>query len=173
MKHTEVKKTLADREISNQLAKIIYSMQEKDSLKFRMKVVDSQIGNIMNAIKVGIFTKGVKDELQKLEDEKELLESTMDKEVVRHRKFTKEKIRAAIEIMSDFPTENDAKKRMLIGHFVEMIVVYKDGKVKIFPNIFGTKTTIAAVEEQALGVRTEGVALRQSCGIRTPCIRNK
>lgn len=167
-----VKKALADRETSNQLTKIIYSMQEKDSpemasLKSRIKVVDSQIGNVMNAIKAGIFTKGVKDELQKLEDEKELLESTMDKEVVRHRKFTKEEIRAAIEIMSDFPTENDAKKRMFIGHFVERAVVYKDGKVKIFANIFGTKTTIEAVEEQALGVRTEGVVLRQFESVRT------
>lgn len=167
-----VKKALADREISNQLAKVIYSMQEKDSpemasLKSRMKVVDSQIGNIMNAIKAGIFTKGVKDELQKLEDEKEILESTMDKEVVRHRKFSKEEIRAAIEIMSDFPTENDAKKRMFIGHFVERVLVYKDGKVKIFANIFGTKTTIEAVEEQALGVRTEGVVLRHRSFLRT------
>ncbi len=160
-----VKKALADREISTQLAKIIYSMQEKDSpevasLKSRMKVVDVQIGNIMNAIKAGIFTKGVKDELQKLEDEKESLQNTMDKEIVRHRKFTKEEIRAAIEIMADYPTENDAKKRMFVGHFVEKVIIYKDGNVKIFANIFGTKTTIEAIEEQVLGVRTEELLLR-------------
>ena len=69
--------------------------------------------------------------------------------------------------MADYPTENDAKKRMFVGYFVEKVIVYKDGNVKIFANIFGTKTTIEAIEEQALGVRTEELLLRHQIPMRT------
>ncbi len=162
---TAVRQALADDEFANELSKAVYALQEKDSpevssLKASLRTVETQIGNIMNAIKAGIFTKSVKEELQNLEDEKERMEKTLQIEFVHHRKFTKAEIKAAIQIMSEYPVENDSKKTSFINHFVDKVLIYKNGNVRIYTNLFGTKTTIDAIDEAVSGVRPEAPLLR-------------
>jgi site-specific DNA recombinase len=161
-----VRQALADDEFASELAKAVYALQERESpevssLRASLKTIDMQIGNIMNAIKAGIFTNGIKEELQNLEDEKERMNKTLQSELIHHRKFTKAEIKGAIQIMSEYPVDDDSKKRSFICHFVDKVVVYKNGNVKIYSNLFGTKTTIEAIDDASLEVRSGELLLRQ------------
>ncbi len=168
-----VRNALADDEFASELAKAVYALQDKESpevssLRASLKTVETQIGNIMNAIKAGIFTNGIKEELQNLEDEKERMTKTLQSELIHHRKFTKAEIKCAIQIMSEYPIESDAKKASFVCHFVDKVLVYKNGTVRIYANLFGTKTTIEAIDEATSEVRPGDLLPRQFDYIRTP-----
>ena len=162
-----VKEVLRDDENSERLAKVIYGLQGKEtpemtSLKERANQTDVEIGNIMTAIKAGIFTKTTKGELEKLEGEKDEVEASINKEAIHHRAYSKAEIKVALQILADYNAETDAQKRAFVATFINRVVVYKTGKIRIYANIFGASTEIQTLDKAINGVRTGTLLPRHS-----------
>lgn len=132
LKHPDTLKVLTDN---------IYKLQDRESpeetsIKDRLKQVDKEIGNIMNAIKAGIFCDTTKEELLKLEGEKKSLDESLSKVQHSYRKFTKEEVRAAIELCQDLPVNTDVQKTSFVTRFVKKVEVYKDGRIVVEADLF-------------------------------------
>lgn len=133
LKHNDILKPLVDN---------IYRLQDKESIeessiKERLKQVDKEIGNIMNAIKAGIFCDTTKEELFKLEDEKKSLSNSLSKIQHSYRRFTKEEIKAAIELTEGAPVETDTQRTAFVTRFVNKVEVFNDGRVLVDASLFG------------------------------------
>ena len=137
LKHPDILKALVDN---------IYKLQDRESpeessIKERLKQVVKEIGNIMNAIKAGIFCDTTKEELLKLEGEKKSLDNSLSKVQHSYRKFTKEEIKAAIELTQDLPVETEIQRTSFVTRFVNRIDVYKDGRIIVKADLFGYDAT--------------------------------
>ncbi|MCI1245038.1 MAG: recombinase family protein [Bacilli bacterium] len=144
-----LKDTFRDSDTSAFLANRLFGAQSKGtaeaaSITDRLATVQSKIDNIEKAIEDGIYTKTTKAALSKLEEEQDSLEISLSKERVKHRVYTKEEIKAAIQMLGRIDLSTTAKKRTFVNTFVNRIEIDKEGNVSIFATIFGKTTTIKA-----------------------------
>ena len=58
--------------------------------------------------------------------------------------------------------DEKSKKRALFETFVDKVVAYKDGKIVVNVDVFGTKAKIESIDGVVNGVRTEKLVLRQT-----------
>lgn len=86
----------------------------------------------MNAIKAGIFSDTIKDELSKLEEEKAKLEIENVKLKSKNKnKMTPEIALRFLESLIDLDDDSFSKKKRLIERFVKKVILYND-KINIF-----------------------------------------
>ena len=114
-----------------------FEYQQKENtalapLQNRLHTTESEIENIMTAIKAGIITKTTKSELERLELEKESLEITIAKEQIERPMLTKKEIRFWITKFRDTDLADDIQKRKLIETFVNSVYIYDDKAVLLF-----------------------------------------
>lgn len=151
LKHPDILKALVDN---------IYALQgkespEESSIRDRLKQVDKEIGNIITAIKAGIFCDATKEELIKLEGEKKSLSNSLSKVQHRYRKYTKEEIKATIELTMDLPVETDTQRTAFVTRFVNRVDVYNDGKIIVKADLFGYDATALLTQEKDNIVRIQ------------------
>ena len=91
-------------------------------------------------------------------------EKRIQREQITNRRYTKAEIVASLEILGDYLSENDMQKRALFETFVDKVVAYKDGKIVVNVDVFGTKAKIESIDGVVNGVRTEKLVLRQEGG---------
>ena len=72
------------------------------------------------------------------------LEKRIQREQITNRRY---KIVASLEILGYYLSENDMQKRALFETFVDKVVAYKDGKIVVNVNVFGTKAKIENIDE--------------------------
>lgn len=144
--------SLKERKVIKEVADCIYRAQRQDStelsrLKGQLTNVQTQIGNFEKAIGMGIITETTKSALLRLEGEKSDLEKRIQREQITNRRYTKAKIVASLEILGYYLSENDMQKRALFETFVDKVVAYKDGKIVVNVDVFGTKAKIENTDE--------------------------
>lgn len=98
----------------------------------------------------------------RLESEKEDLETQMAKEKLRHRIYTKEEIRAALEEFCEIDISKDVDRKAFVSTFISKILLYKDGRMLVTANVFGKKTEANIPMEELKSVRMENVPPRHS-----------
>ena len=163
LKHPDILKKIVDN---------IYNLQDKESpeessIKDRMKIVQTQINNVMNAIKAGIFCDTTKDELLKLENEKKQLDNSLSKIQHSYRKFTKEEIKAAIELTNDTPVETDIQRTAFVTRFVNRVDVFDNGRVLVSASLFGQDAYAYVTKEGNNIVRIQPSFARHQKSIKT------
>lgn len=171
-----IREILADNANSRLIADYLYKAQSNDtielsSLKKALSDVDRRIQNIEVAIENGIFTKTTQGALLKLEAEKEELEINMAKENLRHRVYTKDEIKAAIEEYSSIELKTDAERKSFANTFITRIDLFSDGKMIIIANIFGKKAEAVVTLDAMKKVRMTVAPPRQFKSIRTQRVR--
>jgi len=144
--------SLKERKVIKEVADCIYRAQRQDStelsrLKGQLTNVQTQIGNFEKAIGMGIITETTKSALLRLEGEKSDLEKRIQREQITNRRYTKAKIVASLEILGYYLSENDMQKRALFETFVDKVVAYKDEKIVVNVDVFGTKAKIENIDE--------------------------
>lgn len=157
---------LKDKQITKEVAERIYRSQGRDSteltaLKEQLKKTEEQIGNFEKAIGMGIITETTKNALLRLEGERADLMKMIQREQLSNRRYSKAEIVASLEILGDYLHETDIQKRALFETFVDKVVVYKNGKMEINVDVFGTKAKIETIDGVINGVRTEKVVFHQ------------
>lgn len=157
---------LSENENSKYVADYLYKAQANDtveasSIKRSLDDVNRRIANIEKAIEAGIFTKTTQGALLKLEAEKEGLETQMAKENLRHRIYTKEEIRAALEEFCEIDISRDVDRKAFVSTFISKVLLYKDGRMIVTANVFGKKVEADIPLEELKSVRMENVPPRQ------------
>ncbi|MDY5298100.1 MAG: hypothetical protein SPH43_00435, partial [Candidatus Enteromonas sp.] len=156
-----------EKKVIKEVADRIYRAQGQDftklsRLKSQLTNAQTQIGNFEKAIGMGVITETTKSALLRLEGEESDLEKRIRREQITNRRCTKAEIVASLEILGGYLSENDLQKRALFETFVDKIVAYKDGKIVVNVDVFGTKAKIESIDGVVNGVRTEKIVLRQS-----------
>ena len=154
------------------MADYLYKAQVNDtveasSIKRSLDDVNTRIVNIEKAIEAGIFTKTTQRALLKLEAEKEDLETQMARENLRHRIYTKEEIKAALEEFCSIDISNDVDRKAFVSTFISKVILYKNGRMIVTANIFGKKIEADIPLEELKSVRMENVPPRQFESVRT------
>ena len=129
---------LNDKPLLDRIAETCYNLQKDintklPAMKERMKQVDKELDNVLKAIKNGIFTASVKNELDKLEREKSDLELAIAQEQIERPTLTKEQIKRWLYKFKIIDRKNDMAKQRAIEIFVNSIYVYDD-KILILMN---------------------------------------
>ncbi len=158
---------LSESDNAKYVTDYLYKAQSNDtieasSIKKSLEDVNRRIDNIEKAIEVGIFTKTTQGALLRLESEKEDLETQMAKEKLRHRIYTKEEIRAALEEFCEIDISKDVDRKAFVSTFISKILLYKDGRMLVTANVFGKKTEANIPMEELKSVRMENVPPRHS-----------
>lgn len=143
-----------------ELVNHVYALQEREppeitSIKARIRQIDTAISNILEAIKIGIFTKSTKVELENLEKQKEDLEDNLSHVIVATRKFSKEEIKEDIALITSMDYETTEQKRSLIVHFVDKVIVHGNGKIVLYADFFGIKKEVTDIEKEDSKVRIQ------------------
>ncbi len=96
------------------------------SMQSHLKQIDTELNNVMKAIKQGIFAPTIQSTLNELEEEKANLELAIAKEQIERPKLTKEQIRYWICKFRLIDHNDESQKQKLIDVFVNSIYVYDD-----------------------------------------------
>ena len=125
-------KPLLDRVVDN-----CYNMQTRIStqlpaLERQLKQTLSEIKNVMKAIKKGIITVTTKEELEKLEQDKETLEISIAKERIERPVISKEQIMFWLSKLGATNLDDADEVQRLIDVFVSGVYVYDDKMVVTF-----------------------------------------
>ena len=128
---------LRDDALISRIVDAAFKYQQRENaalapLQNRLDKTESEIQNIMTAIKAGIITKSTKSELERLEIEKENLEITIAKEQIERPQLTKKEIRFWLTKFRDTDLADDTQKRKLIETFANSVYVYDDKAVLLF-----------------------------------------
>ena len=142
-----------DLPLLNQTIDRIYEVQLDRSanlpkLQEQLEQVQTEIDNVMNAIKQGIITPTTKKTLMKLEEEKGGLEISIAKEKIERPVVSKEVIKYWICKFSNVDLNDFESKKTFINVFVNSIYVYNDKVVVTFNYKDGDKAvTFEEVKE--------------------------
>ena len=122
---------LDDSALINRIVNTCFELQATENTKIpsmeqRLKQIDSELDNIMNAIRQGIFSPTVKSTLDQLEQEKRDLETEIAKEKCEHPILSKEQIKFWIYKFKHMDITDDTQKRRLIETFINSIYLYDD-----------------------------------------------
>ena len=102
------------------------------ALESQLKKIQTEIDNVMNAIKQGIITPSTKSTLEALESEKETLEISIAKERIERPVISKEQIKFRLCQYADIDLDNMERKQGLINFFLNSVYVYDDKMVISF-----------------------------------------
>jgi len=108
-------------------------------LKNKIKDIDIQINNIVNAIADGFYSKTIQEKLYGLEQQKEqtFINLQTEQRTCGYNFATKQELQKAFEkareILND-PTADFETRKLLVQSFLNKIIVYKD-RIKVFINI--------------------------------------
>ena len=128
---------LNDEPILNYIVDNCFELQINTSaalptLEGRYKQVQTEIDNVMGAIKAGIITASTKSTLEGLEVEKEALEISIAKEKIERPVIRKEQILHWLHQFGAIDRNNPAQRQRLINTFVNSVYVYDDKMVASF-----------------------------------------
>lgn len=120
-----------DDKLINRIVNTCFELQSKDNTRLpvmtnRMKQIEKELGNVMTAIKQGIFSPTIKETLDNLEQEKADLELAIAKEKIERPTLSKEQIKYWICKFKMIDKDDDIQKQRLIDAFVNSIYVYDD-----------------------------------------------
>lgn len=141
------------------IAKLTDLVMEKQSaenvllpaLHRTLEETEKAIGNLLNAIQMGIITESTKDRLTQLEQQKKEIELRITKEEIAHPTVTKEQIRFVFEKLRKLDLTKLEHRRKLIDIFVNAIYLYDDKILLTFNYKDGTKTIILTDSEEISG----------------------
>lgn len=98
-----------------------------EALQAELKDVEKKIGNIMNAIEMGIITSTTKDRLMELEVQKGDLEDQIAREEIKKPSLTKERIMYWLLSFKNGDITDVEYRRKIIDTLVNSVYVYDDG----------------------------------------------
>jgi len=105
-------------------------------IKQRQKANQTEINNVMNAIKAGIITKSTKETLEDLERQQEsLLQQLKDNEFFESPENSKEAIASWLKKVSTKAQKDELAAKALIDSFVNSVFVYDDKTVIVTYNL--------------------------------------
>jgi len=102
------------------------------ALEQQIKKNQTEIDNVMNAIKAGIITPTTKSTLEALESEKETLALSIAREKIERPIIGKEEIKFRICQYADIDVDDIEQRQGLINFFVNSVYVYDDKLVVSF-----------------------------------------
>ena len=122
---------LNDEDIINHIVNTCYKLQmNKDgklpAMNKRLKQIENELDNVMNAIKQGLFSSTIKSTLDNLEEEKAKLELAIAKEQIERPALSREQIRCWIDKFRPIDREDTSQRQQLIDTFINSIYVYDD-----------------------------------------------
>ena len=92
----------------------------------RLKQIENELDNVMNAIKQGLFSPTAKSTLDTLEEEKTKLKLAIAKEQIERLTLSKEQIRCWIDRFRPIDKDDLSQRQQLIDAFINSIYVYDD-----------------------------------------------
>lgn len=138
---TKLFEILHDDNYINELADIVVREQnesadysELNTLRAQLVDVETKIQNVMRAIEAGIFTTTTKEALQALENERAVIQSSIDSFALETPKFSRADIVAAIEALRDGRVNSPEYTQIVIDTFLNAVYVYDDGRVILHLN---------------------------------------
>ena len=149
-----VEKVLNDTAI-NRIADAILVMQEQGDtmtpvLKQQLQQCETEIRNVMKAIRQGIITETTKECLEDLEQQKDSLTASILQLQLERRKFTKEEIMEWIGKFKFGNIHDPAYRKEIIDIFVNSVYVYDDKIVFTYNYKDGSQTLTLQEIESAL-----------------------
>lgn len=115
----------------DRIADAIVVMQEQEDtmtpvLKQQLQQCETEIRNVMKAIRQGIITETTKECLEELETQRDSLKASIAQLALERRKFTKEEIVEWISRYKDGNINDPDYRREIIDTFVNSVYVYDD-----------------------------------------------
>jgi len=137
---------LNDVPLVKRISKTCFALQKQKSTKLsalqkKQKQNKKELDNLLNAIKAGLFTKSTKTELERLENQQEVIEAEIAKEKINNAVVPAEQIEAWILSFAKIKLNTSEHKQKLIDFFVNSIFLYND-KFVIMLNFKGGEKTI-------------------------------
>ncbi len=151
---------LKDSDLIQKIISNIYQEQgmepeELISMKATLQDTNKQISYFMKAIGMGIITDSTKSTLLRLESEKDSLEKSISDMSLTFRKFDKQEIKAAVELLAELPMKTNSQRRQIIAEFVEKVTIESNGEVLIKADLFGIKAEVRAGDSSPDCVRIQ------------------
>ena len=133
--------------LMEQITDRLLAMQGQESfdlrlLKKQLKEAEKGIGNMLNAIQMGIITPSTKQRLAGLEEQKNQLEQQIILEQIKNPVFSREQIAFFINQYRKTDIHDEAQRQRLIDCFVNAVFVYDDKIVLTFNYKDGAKTIV-------------------------------
>ena len=128
---------LNDAPVLNYIVDGCFAVQLKENitlpaLESQLKKTQTEIDNVMTAIKQGIITPTTKATFEELEKEKETLLLSIAKEKIERPTISKEEIKFRICQYADIDVDDIEQRQGLINFFVNSVYVYDDKLVVSF-----------------------------------------
>ena len=139
----------------DRIADAIVIMQEQEDtmtpvLKQQLQQCESEIRNVMKAIRQGIITETTKECLEDLETQRDSLKTSIAQLALERRKFTKEEIVEWISRYKDGNINDPDYRREIIDTFVNSVYVYDDKLLLTYNYRDGSQTLTLKEIEAAL-----------------------
>ena len=139
----------------DRIADAIVVMQEQEDtmtpvLKQQLQQCETEIRNVMKAIRQGIITETTKECLEELETQRDSLKASIAQLALERRKFTKEEIVDWISRYKDGNINDPDYRREIIDTFVNSVYVYDDRLLLTYNYKDGTQTLTLKEIEAAL-----------------------
>ncbi len=116
-------------------------------LEDQLKQVNSQIKNLVDALKNGIFSASTKDELNRLEEDKITIEECILKQqFLRDISYTREQIEYWFDQFADMDVADENARQNLIMYFVNKVIAHNDHIVIVY-NHLGHNTEELGIKE--------------------------
>ena len=124
-------KLLDDSALIDRIAETCFKLQSAENTKIpamnrRLKQIETELDNVMRAVKKGIISSTIQDTLNSLEQEKTDLEIEILKEQCERPILSKEQIKFWIYKFKRADIANNDQKRRLIDTFINSIYIYDD-----------------------------------------------
>ena len=125
------KQNLLQDDVIDRIVERVYNLQTEENskvtvLKQHLKGVEKAIGNMLNAIQMGVVTSSTKQRLEELEKQKANLEILLITEEAEHPILTKEGIKFWIDKFKDGNIDDEEYKQRIIDTFVNSVYLYDD-----------------------------------------------
>ena len=139
----------------DRIADAIVVMQEQEDtmtpvLKQQLQQCETEIRNVMKAIRQGIITETTKECLEELETQRDSLKASIAQLALERRKFTKEEIVDWISRYKDGNINDPDYRREIIDTFVNSVYVYDDKLLLTYNYKDGSQTLTLKEIEAAL-----------------------
>ena len=157
---------LTDTVISR-IADAIVIMQEQEDtvtpvLKQQLQQCETEIRNVMKAIRQGILTDSTRECLEELEQQRDSLRGSIAQLQLERRKFTKKEIVDWVSRYKDGNINDPDYRREIIDPFVNSVFVYDDKLILTYNYKDGSQTLTLQEIEAALSSDLTGMCSRPS-----------
>ena len=140
---SETMKLVMDDTAIEAIVSMLMDLQDRENVNLplyeqQLRAVDTAIQSLLNAIQQGILTKSTKGRLEELEATKEELETRMACEKLAKPKISAEFMTFWLHRFRKLDVWQRARRKMLIGTFINAIFLYDDKIVITFNDKDGT-----------------------------------